>query len=102
MAKALLNGILKLLNTLISIILLPIDALIQGIFPNLGTFFANISTFFTQYVYPATAWFSSLFPPTFKLLASIMISTVVLCYSIYYTYIMIMKIWVIIQKIKLW
>lgn len=102
MAKALLNGILKLLNTLIDIVLLPVNALIEGIFPNLSTFFTNIGVFFSDYVYPATAWFSSLFPPTFKLLVSIMISSVVLCYSIYYTYIMIIKIWGVIQKIKVW
>lgn len=47
-------------------------------------------------------YFFNLFPPTFKSILVIWFTFIVAYYTIYYTYLAVIKILAIIQKIKFW
>lgn len=102
MIKALINGILKLLIMILNIVLLPINALIENIFPDMASAIQTFTNFLNNVVGNNMAYFFHLFPPIFRNLLVIWFTFVIAYYSIYYTYKGILKIWEIIQKIKFW
>lgn len=102
MIKALLNGILKVITTLIGFLLTPINALFTNLFPDMSSAISSFNTFVNTYIGGALSYFFSLFPPIFRSLLVIWFTFVISYYGIYYTYKAIIKIFAIIQKIKFW
>ena len=102
MIKALLNGLLSIITSLLNIFLLPINALIENIFPDMASAISTFNTFVNTYVGGTLSYFFSILPPTFRGLLALWFTFVISYYGIYYTYTGIIKIWSIIQKIKFW
>lgn len=102
MIKALLNGLLSIITSLLNIFLLPINALIENIFPDMASAISTFNTFVNTYVGGTLSYFFSMFPPIFRSLLALWFTFVISYYGIYYTYTGIIKIWSIIQKIKFW
>jgi hypothetical protein len=102
MIKSLLNGILKIVTTLIGFILTPVNALFTNLFPDMSNAISTFNTFVNTYVGGALSYFFSLFPPIFRTLLILWFTFVIAYYSIFYTYKAIIKIFTIIQKIKFW
>ena len=102
MIKALLNGILNIITTLVGFILTPINALFTNLFPDMSIAISTFNTFVNSYIGSALSYFFSLFPPIFKNLLVLWFTFVIAYYSIFYTYKAIIKIFTIIQKIKFW
>lgn len=101
MLNALLQGILKFLGVLVSIVLLPINLLISAFFPDLSQHISAIDSFLPT-LSNGVGFFSSLFPPLFRSLLFIALSTILIYYTVYWSYMAIAKIWALIQKIKMW
>lgn len=102
MINALLKGILSMITSLLNIFLLPINTLIENIFPDMTSAIQTFTNFINQYLGGSLAYFFSILPPIFRSLLVIWFTFVISYYSIYYTYLAIIKIWSIIQKIKFW
>lgn len=100
--NALLKGILSVITSLLNIFLLPINALIENVFPDMSNAIGTFNTFINQYVGGTLSYFFSILPPIFRGILVIWFTFVIAYYGIYYTYLGILKIWNIIQKIKFW
>lgn len=100
--KALLNGILNVITSLLNIFLLPINVLIENIFPDMSSAISTFNNFINNYVGGTLSYFFSILPPIFRGLLVLWFTFVISYYSVYYSYLAIIKIWNIIQKIKFW
>lgn len=102
MIKALLKGILKMLVFVLNIILLPINALIENVFPSMAEAIQTFTNFLNNVIGNNMVYFFHLFPPIFRNLLVIWFTFVISYYTIYYSYLAILKLWAIIQKVKFW
>lgn len=102
MIKAILNGILKIITSLVGFILSPLNSLISNLFPNMANAIGTFNTFVNNYFGSNLTFFFSMFPPIFKTLLVLFISFAISYYTIHYSYIAIVKIFNVIQKIKFW
>ena len=102
MINALLNGILKVITTLLNVFLLPINLLIDNLFPDMTEAISHFNNFVTTYLGSPLSYFFNLLPPIFKSIMLLWLTFLVSYYTVYYSYLAIIKIWSIIQKIKFW
>lgn len=102
LVNALLNGLLSIITTILNIFLLPVNALLTSLFPDMTNAINVFNDFITHYLGTPLAFFFGILPPIFRGLLSIWFTFIISYYSIYYTYIGIIKIWNIIQKLKFW
>lgn len=102
MIKAFLNGILKVITSLLNVFLLPINTLLGALFPDMTNAISTFTNFINTYVGGTLSYFFSILPPTFRSLLVLWFGFVIGYYTIYYTYLAIIKIFNIIQKIKFW
>lgn len=102
MFKALLNGILNTITSILNLVLTPVNALFDNLFPDMSSAISNFNNFVNTYIGNNLAWFWNLLPPIFKNLLIVWFTFVVAYYGIYYTYKAFIKIWEVIQKIKFW
>ena len=102
MIKAILNGILNAITSVIGFILTPINALFVNLFPGRSSAISIFISFVSTYVGGALSYFFSLFPPIFRSLLILWFTFVIAYYSIYYSYKAIIQIFNVIQKIKFW
>lgn len=102
MIKSILKGILKMILKLLNIFLLPINTLIANVFPSMSSAIQTFTNFVNNVLGNNLAYFFHLFPPIFRTLLFTWFTFVIAYYTIYYTYLGILKIWDVIQKIKFW
>ena len=102
MIKAIINGILSLIISILDIILIPVNALFENLFPDASSMISTFNSFVQTYVGGGLSYFFSILPPIFRGLLVTFITFVIAYYGVYYTYVGIKKIFDIIQKIKFW
>lgn len=102
MFKMLINGIMSVVTWILDIILLPVNALIENIFPDMASAINTFNSFLNQYIGGAIAWFSSLLPPITKSIIVLWLSFLIIYYGVAWSYALIVKIYNVIQKIKFW
>lgn len=102
MIKKILKGILKMILKLLNIFLIPVNTLIENIFPDMTNAIQTFTNFVNNVLGSNLAYFFHLLPPIFRTLLITWFTFVVAYYTIYYTYLAIIKIWDVIQKIKFW
>lgn len=102
MIKAIINGLMKLVTSILNIVLLPVNTLIANIFPDMSSAINTFTTFITNYVGGSLAYFSSILPPITRNIIVLWLTFLITYYGIVWSYSLIMKIWNVIQKIKFW
>lgn len=102
MINAIINGILKIITTLLSVFLLPINLLIENLFPDMTNSIAHFNNFVTSYLGSSLSFFFNLLPPIFRSIVILWLTFLISYYTIYYSYLAIVKLFDIIQKIKFW
>lgn len=102
MINGILKGILKAITKLLSLFLLPVNALINQLFPNMTTAISHFNTFVSTYIGSTLSFFFSILPPIFRSIIFIWLTFLISYYTIYYTYLAVVKIFDLIQKIKFW
>lgn len=102
MINGILKGILKVITKLLSIFLLPINLLVNQLFPNMSTAIGHFNTFVNTYLGSTLSFFFSILPPIFRSIIFIWLTFLISYYTIYYSYLAIVKIFDLIQKIKFW
>jgi len=102
MIKAILNGILNALISVVSFLLTPLNALFTNLFPDVSTAISTFNTFVTNYIGGSLTYFFSMFPPIFRSLLVLWFTFIISYYTVYYTYNGLVKVFNIIQKVKFW
>lgn len=102
MIKALLNGILTIITSILNVFLLPINALFENLFPDMTSAISTFNNFVNTYVGGTLSYFFSILPPIFRGLLVIWFTFLISYYTIYFSYHALIKIWGIIQKVKFW
>lgn len=102
MIKAILNGLLSALTGVVSFLLTPVNALVENLFPDMANAIATFNNFVDTYLGSNLAYFFSMFPPIFKSLLVLFFTFCIGYYTVYFTYIALVKIFTIIQKVKFW
>ena len=102
MIKAILNGLLSALTGVVSFLLTPVNALVENLFPDMANAIATFNNFVDTYLGSNLAYFFSMFPPIFKSLLVLFFAFCIVYYTVYFTYISLIKIFTIIQKVKFW
>lgn len=102
MGKVLLKVVLKLISSILSIILLPINALLVTFVPDFSTYITIFNNNIARFFGNSLAWFFSILPPITKDLIFLYLSFLIVYYSVTYTAHLIYKIFIIIKRIKFW
>ena len=101
MIKAILNGLLTLLQAIIGIVLTPIDALMSNLWPDLANYILGAETLLAN-IGNGIAFVANFMPPLFKGLVILTLTTLMYYYTILWSYTVISKAWSLIQKVKFW
>ena len=102
MIKAILNGLMSLVTTVLDIVLLPVNALIENIFPDMSNAINTFSNFVSTYIGGSIGYFASILPPISRSIIILWLTFLITYYGVVWSYTLIMKIWNVIQKIKFW
>lgn len=102
MIKAIINGLLGVITSIVDVFLTPINLLIENLFPDFTNLVNVFNQFVNTYIGGSLSYFFSIFPPIFRSILIIWFTFVIGYYSIYYSYTAIIKVFNIIQKIKFW
>lgn len=102
MIKAIINGLLNVIMSILNVFLYPINALFENLFPDMTNAINTFNQFVNDYVGGSLSYFFSILPPIFRSLLVLWITFLISYFTIYYTYQGMVKIWGIIQKVKFW
>ena len=86
MIKAIINGLLKIIMSILNVFLLPINLLFENLFPDMTNAIGTFNTFINTYVGGTLSYFFSILPPIFRGLLVIWFTFLISYYTIYYTY----------------
>ena len=105
MIGALLSGlfslILNLLATIVQIVLLPINLLFQGIFPDLSTSINDVVQGFSQAL-SGLSWAVSVIPPVIRTTLLLILTIEIALFAVLKSTRLTSRLWKILQKIKVW
>lgn len=102
MAKAIFNVIFKILKTILNIVLLPINTLIVGVFPDFSNMISKFNNVVSTYIGNGLSYFAYMLPSTARNLIVVYLTFLISYYTISYSVHAIIKLFKIIQKIKFW
>ena len=101
MFKALMNGLLNLLGTVVQIICLPINTLIGNLLPDLSGRINEVTGVFGT-IFNSITWALGLIPQPVLSALSFIITIEIIKHSIFLGTHLILKVWGVLQKIKFW
>lgn len=102
MFKKLFIVLFKVIAKLISIILMPIDLLISGVFPDVSARVTQFTTIVNTYIGNSLAWFFNLLPPYTRGLVAFYLGFLISYYTITYSVHLILRVIALIKKVKIW
>lgn len=102
MAKALFNVFFNIIKSIITVVLTPINLIVSNFFPNLATIINSFNAALSIYLGGGLSYFFNLIPPTSRTLILLYLSILLAYYTGIFAYHLILKIFQIIQKIKIW
>lgn len=101
MFKALFNIILKMVATLVQIICLPINTLIDSLLPDLSAKIQSITTTFSTLFQPIS-WLGTALPTIVTETLAFIMTIEIAKITIFRSSFILGRVWKIIQKIKFW
>lgn len=101
MFKALMNGLLNLLGTVVQIICLPINTLISNLLPDLSSKISEITSLFSS-IFDSIVWALGIIPQPVLTALSFIITIEIVKHSIFVGTHLVLKVWGVLQKIKFW
>lgn len=102
MAKALFNVFFNIIKSIVNVVLTPINLIVANFFPNLTTIINSFNSALNLYLGGGLAYFFNLIPPTSRTLILLYLSILLAYYTGIFAYHIILKVFQIIQKIKIW
>lgn len=101
MFKALFNIIFNLLATLVQLVCLPLNTLIDNLLPDLAEKISYLTSKFPV-VFQNLAWFVNILPTYTRTIFLFAINVIIVKYTIYMSVHAIIKVWNLFQKLKFW
>lgn len=101
MFKALFNGIIGLLATILQIIVWPINEIITATMPNLSEQILNVTNTFST-VFDCLGWAIGLIPTPVQVTLVFVITVEIAKHTIFTSTHTLIKVWNVLQKIKFW
>lgn len=102
MFKVLIDGLMVLIQGLISIVLAPIDAILIALFPDITSFINIYEMVIQTYIAPTVSFVYSILPPLTRSLVLLYCSFMVVLGTALISYHAFTYIYRLIQKIKFW
>ena len=102
MAKALFNVFFNIIKSIINVVLTPINSIVANFFPNLATIINSFNSALKIYLGGGLSYFFNLIPPTSRTLILLYLSILLAYYTGIFAYHLILKVFQIIKKIKIW
>lgn len=102
MINLILNGLLKFIVNVANVGLAPINSIMVNIFPDLTTYMNDFSSVLNNYIAPIVGWFIALIPPHTKALIGVYLATIASLYVLSLAVQTTLKIFKLIQNIKIW
>lgn len=102
MAKAIFKVFFNIIIMLVNIVLAPINALVEGLFPDFSNLVNSFTEFLNQFFTPALNWFFSILPPNCQTLILLWLIFLVSFITITISVHTIMKVYTIIKNMKIW
>lgn len=101
MFKALFNIIFNLLATLVQVVMLPLNTIIDGALPDLSSKITWLTSAATS-LFDKIEWFINIFPPMTRSVILFSFEILIVKYTIYIATNGITKVWNLFQKLKFW
>ena len=102
MIKLFFKLFLSLITGIVNVFLLPINVLVDKVFPDFSTWVANFTTAVEVFITDTISYFSNFLPPTTKELILLYLSILVIYYTLSVGVHAIMKVIHIIKEVKIW
>ncbi len=102
MINAIFSGLFKLLNSIIDLVLTPLNLLVSNIFPDFSQMVGSFTTAVDTYMGNGLAYFFSMLPGVTRYVVLLYLTLLIGYYTISVNAFAITKIWSLIQKIKVW
>lgn len=87
---------------LTSVVLSPVDILVNNLFPNMTIYISSFNIFVSQYIGNTISYFSSMLPPMTRNVIAMWISFLIVYYTVSWTYSLILKGSNVVKKLKFW
>lgn len=95
---AFLDGIVVALDAVTG----PLTALLNNLFPDMTSAISYFIYFVNTYVGSVIAWFSNFVPPITRSMIGLWVTFLIVYYTVAWTYSLFIKVFNVIQKIKVW
>lgn len=102
MIEAIFKALFKLINSVLGVLLTPVNLILDSLFPNLDTYISNFNNFVDNYIIGTGAYFFNFIPPITKSLLVIIFTFFITYKAVVWSYRGIILIFNIIRKIKFW
>ena len=102
MAKAIFNVFFKIIVGLTNVVLIPVNLLIAGLFPDLTLLVSKFNYVIETYLGGGLTWFFSILPSNVRSLVVVYITILISYYTISISVHAILKVYTIIKNIKIW
>lgn len=100
--SGILQGIFGLVSTLVTIVLTPINVLVDLWLPDFSQWFQNFTNFVNLFGSGIINYIYFLLPTGFRTLLILWFTMIVIFYGLYYTYKLLSLTWDLLHKIKFW
>lgn len=102
MAKAIFKVFFGIIETLVNVVLTPINLLIDGLFPSFAGLINNFNYVLNNYLGTGIRYFFSILPSGVRTMVLLYLSILVSYYTITISVHAILKLYTVIKNIKFW
>lgn len=102
MIKAIFNGIFNMINSVLGILLTPINLILSTLFPNIASFISLFNSVCDNYLIPYATYFFHFLPPITRNLLAIILTFMIAYKTIVWSYRAIVYVFDLIRKVKFW
>lgn len=102
MAKAIFGALFKIIKGVANIVLLPINALVSNLLPDLSALISTFNTAVTTFFTGGLNYFFHILPPHCRTFVLLWLTLLIAFYTFSITAHFILKVYTIIKNIKIW
>lgn len=102
MGRAIFNVFFKIISSIVSLVLYPVNQLISGIFPDFSNMISTFNYVLDNYLGDGLAYFFNILPPTCRGIVLLYLGLLVSYYTVSISLHAILKVYTVIKNIKFW
>ena len=102
MAKALFSVLFKVIKSIATLVLTPVNLLVSNLFPDLSNLISTFNNSVTLVITGSMNYFFHILPPLCRGFVLLWITLLIAFYTVSFTLHAILKVYTIIKNIKIW